>query len=403
MDGLLSTLKTMLCAVVLAFGLATPGSAQNDALVSGQVIDAQTGRPIVGVLVQIQGVRPSATNAEGYFVLTDVPAGEHRLEFSHLGFGDHSEGIAVQAGRELSLTVRMSAQAIELAPFVVETTSELEERRRSSGNSVNEIGRAEIQAAAQSGMGLTELLQTSMPGTMATQSSMSRTCVQYRAIRSGGQSGCREVSVFLDGVQVASPSYIYQTMPLDDIERIEMMSPGQAGLRYGTAAGQAVLLIETRRGQQTRRADVSRFVTGFDWVGESTSYAWWEVLGKTFVTNAVLVAGSLSLADSCLYSPEQGALGLRTRCNGFNTATIGILSVGLPAIAGGFVARHGGQTSRTRSRVAPTALAAGMTLTGGYLLVIQGGDKSTTAGYLILAAGVPVTLALADRIFRVLR
>jgi hypothetical protein len=44
-----------------------------------------------------------------------------------------------------------------------------------------------------------------------------------------------------------------------------------------------------------------------------------------------------------------------------------------------------------------------MTLTGGYLLMIQGGDHAQAAGYVVLSAGVPLTLTLADRIFRALR
>lgn len=377
-------------------------AGQETGIVSGRVVDAADGRPIPGVLVEIAGAVPFVSDAQGYFALRNVSAGAHALTVSHIGYGDHAEFIAVEAGREISLTVRISVQAIELERFVVEVSSELEERRRSSGNSVNEIQREEIEAAARTGMGLTELLQTSMPGTMASQTGRATSCVQYRAIRTGGGSGCREVSVVLDGVQVASPAYIYQTLPLNDIQRIEMMSPGQAGLRYGMAAGQGVLVIETKRGEARRNSDASRFVTGFNWIDEGTPYRWYDVLGTSALTNALLVAAALTLADDCLSSPEVGSLGLRTRCNGLHTAALGVLSVGLPAIAGGYVANRYGRSPTTRGRIAPTALAAGMVLTGGYLLVIQGGDVSRTAGYAVLAGGVPVTLALADRIFRVL-
>jgi len=377
-------------------------AGQETGVVSGQVVNASDGIPVSGVLVEIAGAVPFVSDAQGYFVLREVPTGAHALRVSHIGFGDHAEYIAVEAGRELSLTVRISPQAIELERFLVEVRSEVEERRRSSGSSVNEIQRDEIEAAARTGMSLTDLLQTSMPGTMASQTGRATSCVQYRAIRTGGTSACREVSVILDGVQVASPAYIYQSLPLNDIERIEMMSPGQAGLRYGTAAGQGVLVIETKRGEARPRNDVSRFVTGFEWVDEGAPYRWPGVLGKSAVSNALLVAVALSLADDCLFSPEVGSLGLRTRCNGLHTAAIGVLSVGIPAIAGGYVANRSGESSTTRGRIAPTALAAGMMLTGGYLLVIQGGEKSRAAGFTVLAGGVPVTLALADRIFRVL-
>lgn len=392
-----------LCVAVPGEGAAQAPADENVGTVSGQVIDAGRGTPIAGVLVQIEGSDRSETNAAGFFVLRNVPSGPQRLEFSHLGYGEHSENLGVIAGEELSLTIRMSVEAIELEPFVVQARSEVDERRRSSGHGMNEINRAEIEAAQSAGLGLTELLQTSMPGTMASATSRSTTCVQYRAIRSGGRTACREVSVVLDGVMVASPSYLYSTMSLSDIERIEMLSPGQAGLRYGSGSGQAVLLIETRTGQRAQRSDASRFVTGLQWQGEEQGYRWFRVLGSSFLVNALTVGASLALADECLWSPAVGSLGLRTRCNGFNTAAIGLLSVAVPAVAGSLVAQWGGETSRTKGRLAPTALLGAMTLTGGYLLVIQGSDAAQVAGTVVLSAGVPLALALGDRIFRVLR
>lgn len=395
---------TLGTTVALALGLpADDAAAQETGVVSGQVVDAESGRGVTGVLVVVGDAPATITNQGGYFAVIDVPVGRQNVQLTHLGYGEHAQAVIVEPDVELSLTIRLSVEAIELAPFVVETDSELEQRRRTSGHSMNEIHREEIEAAARAGLGLTELLQTSMPGTLANASGTARTCVMYRAIRGIGQRGCQEVSVFIDGVQIADPSYIYQTMPLQDIERMEMLSPGQAGLRYGTASGQAVLLIETRQGEASRRADASRFVTGFQWQGEEAPYDWAKVLASTVVVNAVAVASSLALAERCLWSPEIGSLGLRTRCNGFSTASIGLLSIAVPAVAGGMIAGWGGATDRTRGRLAPAALAGAMALTGGYLLVIQGGDTATNVGYVVLGAGVPLTLALADRIFRVLR
>jgi hypothetical protein len=397
---------TLRLGTIVALALSSAvdtAAAQETGVVSGQVVDAESGRAVTGVLIVIGDAPATITNQGGYFAVADVPVGRQFVQLTHLGYGEHAQDVLVEPDVELSLTIRLSVQAIELEPLLVETGTELEQRRRTSGYGMNEIQREEIEAAASAGLGLTELLQTSMPGTLASVSGTARTCVMYRSIRRIGERGCQEVSVFIDGVLIANPSYIYQTMPLQDIERMEMLSPGQAGLRYGTASGQAVLLIETRQGEATRRVDASRFVTGFQWRGEEAPYDWAKVLASTFVVNAVVVASSLALAERCLWSPEIGSLGLRTRCNGFNTASIGLLSIAVPAVTGGMVARWGGRTDRTTGRLAPMALAGAMALTGGYLLVIQGGDSATKVGYGVLAAGVPLTLALADRIFRVLR
>jgi hypothetical protein len=264
------------------------------------------------------------------------------LRFTHLGFGDHLEAVMLTAGQTLALDVRMSSEAIELAPLLVEGRSDLDERRRTSGHGINEVEEFEIDRAARSGLTLRELLQTTMPGTLASQGGLSGTCVQYRAIRSGGDTGCMEVTVILDGVQVANPGYIYETMPLNSISRLEMLSPGQAGVRYGTAAGQAVLLIETRRGPQMQRAIDARFVTGMAW-NEAAPYHWRAVVGST------------------------------------------------------------GGTDVSRGRVGPSSFAGGVVLTGGYLLIIHGGEGARATGFALLSVGVPVAIALADRVFRTIR
>lgn len=376
-------------------------AAQERGSVAGVVLHGEEDTPLAGVTVSALD-RSTITGADGRFLLADLDDGPVMLRFSHLGLGDHLEVVVLSPNEELALEVRMTVEAIELAPLVVEARSELDERRRFSGHGINEVEEAEIDVAARAGLTLRELLQTTMPGTLAAPSGLSETCVQYRAIRSGGDTGCMEVTVILDGVQVSNPGYIYETMPLNAISRLEMLSPGQAGVRYGTAAGQAVLLIETRRGPQMRRAMDARFVTGLAW-DEPTPYDWTRVIGSTFVVNAAGVGSALLLADRCLRSPEAGSLGLRTRCNGFNTAAIGLLSVGVPAFTGAMVARWSGGTEQTRGRVGPSAFAGGVVLSGGYLLMIHGGTGARTAGFVLLSAGVPVAIALADRVFRTIR
>ena len=389
-------------AVSVTAGTTTSIEAQEEASASVRgIVVGEDATPLEGV--EVSALELSViTTREGRFELTKLPTGPVVLHFSHLGLGDHLEAVVLSPGQQMSLEVRMTAEAIELTPFVVEARSDLEERRRFSGHGINEVQEWEIDRAARAGLTLRGLLQTTMPGTLAEQSGLSRTCVQYRAIRSGGDTGCMEVTVILDGVQVASPGYIYETMPLNTISRLEMLSPGQAGVRYGTAAGQAVLVIETRRGPQLRRAADDRLVTGLAW-DEDQPYNWTRVLGSIVVVNSATVGSALLLADQCLRSPAAGSLGLRTRCNGFNTAAIGLLSVGVPAVAGALAARWSGGTDRSRGRMGPSAFAGGVVLSSGYLLLVHGGGGARAAGYALLSAGVPFAIALADRVFRTLR
>ena len=196
------------------------GAAQETGTVGGRVVDEATGEPVPGVRVQIAGLTPALTNERGVFVFWEVPSGGHDLRLEHLAYGTHTRQVMLEAGAELALDVVISSQAIELSPLVVETLSELEQRRVSSGNSINELTSVEIDAAERAGMNLSQLLQGSMPGVVVRPGIGGQTCVTYRAIRSGNDRGdCNGVSVVLDGVPVADPSYIYGSIPLSDIER----------------------------------------------------------------------------------------------------------------------------------------------------------------------------------------
>ena len=369
--------------------------------ISGRVIDEDSLRPVPGVLVSVEGVEPVLTDGNGLFVLEVVPIGDRLLVLDHLAYGEHRRGVLVERDADLMIEARMSSQAIELAPLIVEALSELDYRRVTSGHGMTEVTRPEIDAAARAGFDLSRLLGV-MPGVQVTPGGFAqRVCVQYRG---GSGSSCRQVAIILDGVQVSDPGLLYATMPLDNIERMEILSPGEAGVRYGRAAAQGILLIETKQGPRPGRVDdVNRYVTGFDWSGEEEPYPWIRVYGSSFIANAVGVGVGMLVANRCLWSPDNPSPGLRTRCGGLATVGSGLLSLGLPAIGGSLAARWGGGTERSRGRFGPTALAAGIALTSGYLLVIEGGSTNEVVGVVVLALAAPLLMTLSDRVFRVLR
>jgi hypothetical protein len=212
------------------------------------------------------------------------------------------------------------------------------------------------------------------------------------------------LSVVLDGVPLADPSMIDGTLRLADIERVEVLSPGQAGVRYGMLGGQSVLVVETKRGTGPARTDLDRFLSPFDWAGEERAYPWVQVFGSAFLANALGVGVGLLLAERCFSTPEEATyFALRTRCDGVATLGTSLISVGLPAFGGSVAARWGGRTSRSHGRVIPSMIAAGMILTGGYLMVIEGSGSAGAVGGVVLAVGAPVVLTLSDRVFRILR
>lgn len=376
--------------------------------ITGRVVDEDTRRPVEDVAVRIEGSdHETLSDERGMFSLPDVPAGEQRLLLEHLSYGEHARRVMVNEAENLTLEARISTRAIELAPLLVETLTDLDRRRVTTGAQINEVERPEIDLAGRAGRGLHELLREEIPGASMRPGRLGGACIEFRGARSGGGE-CRELTVFVDGVRIADPGLFYTTTRPADIERMEILSPAEAGARYGSVSGNGVLLVETRRPPERRRStglpgEEGALDAGFDWTEEARPYAWKRVFATSFLANAVGVGLSLALADQCLWRTDAGSLGLRTRCGGVATTGIGFLSMALPALGSSAAAQWGGQTDRSRGRITPTSLTAALGIASGYMLVIHGTGASETIGSVVLGVGVPTLTTLADRLFRSLR
>lgn len=98
--GALGTFLAALLLVVSMAGLvgASDTHAQS-ATIEGQVVNAETGEPLVGANLQVVGTqRGAATNAEGRYTLT-VPAGTLTLRASFVGFTARQQNLSVASGQ----------------------------------------------------------------------------------------------------------------------------------------------------------------------------------------------------------------------------------------------------------------------------------------------------------------
>lgn len=391
-----------LLAIVVVLAAPAIVSAQETGLVGGRVVDAASGEPVEGVMVRVDEVAPTLSDDRGLFELARVPVGEWGISFQHLAYGTHERTVTVRAGEETAILAEISAEAIDLEEIVVESSSELERRRVTSGYSINELSPSDIDAAARAGLSFGDLLQGSLPGVDVRADELGL-CVTYRAIRTGNDLGdCDGVSVVLDGVPINDAAYVYSSIPLQDIERIEVLSPAQAGVRYGMRNGQGALIVETKRGPVQQRSDMTRYLTGLDWSEEVRPYPWLKVFGSALLVNAAALGISYLMIDECFWTQES-SLALRTRCGPLRTTGAAVLSVALPAAGAGVVARWAGSTDRSRGRLVPAMVAGALALSAGYIMVLGGEGGAETAGGAVLSLGVPAVLTLADRVVRIRR
>src|SRR3954467_6448809 len=82
--------KRILWVPLLALCLAAPASAQFNGSIEGTVTDSsQAGVPDAQVLLvqeDTQFTQRTASSANGFFRITQLPPGKYRLEVSHNGF-----------------------------------------------------------------------------------------------------------------------------------------------------------------------------------------------------------------------------------------------------------------------------------------------------------------------------
>jgi hypothetical protein len=403
------------------FVLATAVSAQQTGTVSGYVTDRDTGRRVSDVLVSVRGsTLQGVTDAEGLFRIAAVPIGPRVLVVQHVAYGEHTDSVVVAQGAETRVQIVISREAISLAPLTVEAASDAERNRRAAGTSINQILRPEIEEAGRRGLDLGELLQQSMPGVRVTPINprgaltehSGAYCVEYRSAEARrGSAACREVTVYVDDIAVSSPSSLFSTLALQDIERLEMLAPGEAGTRYGIAS-RGVLLIETRSGarlnrERTRDARPARQrVNGFDWTGETRPYPWTRVLGSSFLGNAVGVGAGLLVASKCFTVNETNSP-LRSRCDAFSTIGSTFVVIALPTVAGTLATRWTGTTERSEGRFDISLVLGTLTVTSGYLILFKGESGGSSAGravgIAVLSLVTPAVTALSNRVFRVLR
>ncbi len=89
----------------------------------GRLVDRETGRPVATAAVSVVG-RPaeSASDGQGRFRLTGVPAGRHELRVRRLGYAPLRHVVDVTSGRTTELEVGLVREPVELEPLVVSTT-----------------------------------------------------------------------------------------------------------------------------------------------------------------------------------------------------------------------------------------------------------------------------------------
>jgi hypothetical protein len=222
----------------LAGGVA--GQSTRGALL-GAVLSAETGHPVPGALVFIEGAGRAVTDGDGVFVFEDLPAKHYRIAGvapgCHIGLGE-VEIIAEQVVRA-RVEMALSEQAEgSLAAWRDERASS--EATRSMGTL--EFRRRQVRSLHDA----VRLLAPDMIGSASGQSG-SRASVRGR--RSATVESPPEALVVVDGVRTGHrPEDVLASLDIDDVDRIDVYMGAAGGWRFGPQGADGAIEITTRAG-----------------------------------------------------------------------------------------------------------------------------------------------------------
>jgi len=247
--------------------IAVPGALAQTGGIEGQVTDAENGDPLPGVSIVVEGegvgaAVGAATGPDGFYEISDVPAGEQVLRATFVGYSDESATIEVVANEVTELNFQMGSDPLGMEEVVVSGAGgEVETRKL--GNTVSSINTADLENAPIGSF--SDLVQGREPGMLAMPGSgMTGEGSQIRIRGSGSISQVNEPVIYLNGMRVnngggfggdVSAGGIGAPSRLDDIdpnsiERVEVLKGAAAATLYGTQASNGVIQIFTKQGQQ---------------------------------------------------------------------------------------------------------------------------------------------------------
>lgn len=241
-------MRWAMTAVLISAPLWSGGEAQgqeSSGSVAGTVTASETGQPLAGAHVAIDGTEHSTlTGSNGRFSIGDVAPGTYRLTVTLIGYADFTTPeVVVTAGEAANVDIPLEAEAVELAEVVAVAYGQQR--------------RATITGAVSSVRG-EDLITTPVPNvTNALAGRLAGVIVNNRSgepgadnatilVRGEGTFGNDNNSplIVIDGVAGRGD---FGRLNPEDIESITVLKDASAAI-YGAQAGNGVIVVETKRG-----------------------------------------------------------------------------------------------------------------------------------------------------------
>lgn len=220
--------------------------------VRGYVYEKATGEPVIFCNVYIDGTTNGATSdINGFYTLTNIPAGTYRLVASYIGFDTSSVEVIIRKGGVELKNLYLNESSITLGEINISAARE--QARTTVNISQISVSQKQIKSLPSAGgeADIAQYLQV-IPGIVSTGDQ-------------GGQIFIRGGSpvqnkILLDGLNIYNPFHsigFYSVFETELIRNVEVLTGGFSA-EYGGRVS-AIVDIKTREGNKSRQ---SGFVSG---------------------------------------------------------------------------------------------------------------------------------------------
>lgn len=211
--------------------------AAQDGTLSGTVYEKETGLPLLGATVIVQGQnKGSSTDFDGNFSIQNVSIGDVIL-FSYVGF--EKKSITVQNLQPLTVYLNADAQSLEQVVVIGYGA----QKRKEITGAVAVIGAQSIEDLKP--QRIEQAIQGQVAGVQVTSSSGSPGSGLNINIRGISTNGDNRPLILLDGAVIEDLSVVNPS----DIESINILKDATAGI-YGVRAANGVVIVTTKSGRK---------------------------------------------------------------------------------------------------------------------------------------------------------
>jgi len=230
--------------------------------IEGRVVTASAEVPVSNATVGIVGSpRPNGTttNANGRFVLDDLPPVSTTLRVRHVGYVSTTRTVQVQAGDTVRLTVELESDVVELPGLQI--TGATRADRATTPGAVSKVSAAELKQMNPIGAQEAIVSEPGVYGFADDGMGQTRMSISIRGLQS---RRTQRVLVMEDGMPIQPAPYVFSPLyynpPIDRIEEVEIIK-GSSSIRHGPQTMAGVINFVTSRPQ--RRSPGGRIaVTG---------------------------------------------------------------------------------------------------------------------------------------------